>query len=114
MKSKIFFLSVFVGLLLLFSCSTKIVNATEDKKQSSDKDLFVEGVITTEYKDKGCDYLIKVKSKNKEKIYAAINLDESLKKENLKFQFSFHLIKAPRKGDCTKGIYIYIKSFRIQ
>ena len=93
--------------------SIKTENKNVDSiKTIEDDDRFVIGKITTEYKKDGCEFLIKSSVKGKDLVYCAINLDESLKLEGKNFQFRFRPIKAPRKGPCRKGIYIFIEEFK--
>ena len=114
MKNKIIIYLVFsFTAILFFSCSHKLTDSKKnDKKTTVIEKGFTEGIITSEYKKYGCNYLIKAKVNDKELIYAAINLDESLKHDGKKFQFTFRPIKAQRKGNCKQGIFIYITEFK--
>jgi len=113
MIAKFLFVVISLSIAIFFSnCSPKLAKE-ENKKETIVEDGFVIGSITNEYKDKACDYLIKVNDNGKEKIYAAINLSDELKKEGVKFKFKFKPIKAPRKGECKTGIFIYIIKYEI-
>ena len=95
-------------LMLIFSCSNKVTKGVTSENL---KEGYTKGIITSEYAEKGCDFLIKATVKDQELVYSAINLDESLKKNGKEFQFKFRPIRSPRKGDCKTGIYIYIEEF---
>ena len=113
MKKNLLYITLFISVLLFINCSNKVTNNVNNNKKEIVKDDFVLGEVTTQYKDKGCDYLIKVNKNNTEKIYAAINFNDELKHEGLKFKFKFSPTKAPRKGDCKTGFFIYIIEYKI-
>ena len=111
MKNIIINIIFALTIILFVSCSHKIIKNKETAQPVIEQG-FTLGTITDEYKKNGCDYLIKTKVNDKEIIYSAINLDESLKQNGKQFQFTFKPIKAQRKGKCKRGIYIFIKEFK--
>ena len=110
MKKVFLYIILLVSFSVIFSCSNKIT-PTNNTTQTVIKEGFIKGEIINEYEKDGCKYLIKAEKDGKELIYAAINLDESLKQNGKQFQFTFIPTKAPRKGNCKRGIYIYIKEY---
>jgi len=110
MKKLSFYIILLITFTVIFSCSNKIT-VSNNTIQTVIKEGFINGEITTEYDKDGCKYLIIAEKEGKELIYAAINLDESLKQNGKQFQFTFKPTRAPRKGNCKRGIYIYIIDF---
>lgn len=104
------------AMMLLISCAPKSTEkiTTNSKKAepvkevvSQDK-IFTEGVVTTDFKEKGCDFLIRVKNDSTSRVYSAINLGEKYKKEGAKISFIYRLSRAPRKAPCRTGVLIYL------
>lgn len=103
------------AMMLLISCAPKSTEITTDSKKAeptkevaTQEKIYTEGTVTSDFKEKGCDFLIRVKNDSTSRVFSAINLGEKYKKDGAKISFIYRLSRAPRKGPCRTGVLIYL------
>lgn len=101
--------------LLIYLCAVLIFISCKESKNSQSQTLekgFVNGIISTKYKDQGCPYLIEVIEDNETKVLHPIELDNSYKADGKTITFKYRKIRAPQNDGCNIGLFIKIDQYQ--
>ncbi len=95
------------------SMEENIVDAEQGVVDDSPREGEILGVVSTEFADKGCDFMIKTKVEGKDRVFRATAMDSKYRVNGAKIMFTFRLSRAPRKAPCFTGDLVIIESIRL-
>ena len=96
--------------LLVIGCAS---NKTSIKLKPESEVENYAGVITNEFGQQGCSWLIKYTDGSEDKYLIPVQLEEEYKKNGQKIEFSFHLSRI-NQGDCQFGQTAVLEGIKIR
>jgi hypothetical protein len=100
-----------VALVLSSSSCQQVVESNPEKEEVSETTGTL-AVVTTEFSDEGCPFLLEIEENGKKVLLMPIELDEEFKKDGLRVSIEFHFSRI-MQSECQKGRPIVLDSINL-
>jgi len=114
MKKKLITISIcclFTSLMLACGTSKESSEKKDERMEIvpvMNNPEYLQGTITNEYVNDGCNYLIKINGKNDVVLINPVNLPDQYKKNGAEIEFMYTASKAPQMDKCSKGLWAHL------
>lgn len=94
------------------SCEEAAQSDTTPVEEELSGETGISAIVTSEYADEGCTFLLQIEEEREKVLLMPIELDEEFKKDGLKVSIQFHFSRV-MQSECQKGRPIVIDSIKL-